>query len=97
MQLQELTIKCDNELCDYSHGGADYNTCETLIDTPCPKCGSNLLTLEDYRHLLESLMTFYLAKHMMSKEELLSIYQEGANIEVWQATTHNGVNFHKKE
>lgn len=48
---QEYLIVCDNKECDYK---IENTTKDPYVDTisyinaPCPKCGENLLTVEDY-------------------------------------------------
>ena len=47
---QGSLITCDNKTCDYTipyNKDGDTNTLK-YIDMPCPKCGENLLTKEDY-------------------------------------------------
>lgn len=41
-----LYLKCDAEGCDHIETVKELT--EAQIDTPCPKCGANLLTREDY-------------------------------------------------
>lgn len=53
VRLVAVGIKCDNEDCDYKDMEADFDPDEYL-NKPCPQCGSNLFTLEDYQ-LLQSL------------------------------------------
>ena len=48
---QEFLIICDNEKCDYKipNETKDPNVeSKQYINMPCPKCGENLLTQEDY-------------------------------------------------
>lgn len=40
-------IKCDNVSCDYRDMEVDFDP-EKFLNAPCPKCGSNLFTREDY-------------------------------------------------
>lgn len=39
-------LKCDAPGCDHleTHG----SLCESMVGKPCPKCGANLLTADDY-------------------------------------------------
>lgn len=51
-------MKCDNPNCDYSTNEVDNSKLEEWIGRPCPKCGENLLTQEDYenaKHVLDGL------------------------------------------
>ena len=41
-------LKCDNSKCDYTDPTIDFKDIEKWIDAPCPKCGENLLTKDDY-------------------------------------------------
>lgn len=41
-------IKCDNPKCDYKDESVTYEQYPEYINKPCPTCGENLLTQEDY-------------------------------------------------
>ena len=41
-------IKCDNINCDYADPSVTYAEYPQWVNRPCPKCGENLLTQEDY-------------------------------------------------
>ena len=41
-------IKCDNPECDYVDENVSYLDYPSWVNKPCPKCGENLLTEEDY-------------------------------------------------
>lgn len=48
---QEYLIVCDNKQCDYKIKNTTDNPNENVsmyLNTPCPNCGENLLTEEDY-------------------------------------------------
>lgn len=49
---QEYSIVCDNKECDYKviNENSHIDGYDTIkyVDLPCPKCGENLLTKEDY-------------------------------------------------
>ena len=48
---QENEIVCDNPKCDYTvpnTTGNPYIDSIQYVNKPCPKCGENLLTIEDY-------------------------------------------------
>ncbi len=49
---QENLIECDNHLCNYvvknETGNINIDS-EEYIDMPCPNCGENLLTYQDYK------------------------------------------------
>lgn len=47
----DILVQCDNPECDYTVPTSIENPddCgEDYINKPCPKCGENLLTMEDY-------------------------------------------------
>ena len=41
-------IKCDNPQCDYINEDVSVSDYHNWLNKPCPKCGENLLTQEDY-------------------------------------------------
>lgn len=41
-------LKCDNPDCDYVDMEIPFEDYPNWINAPCPKCGSNLLTQQDY-------------------------------------------------
>lgn len=44
-------LVCDSETCEYSYDvKIDIKDLHNYVDAPCPKCGENLLTEEDYVH-----------------------------------------------
>lgn len=45
-------IKCDNPNCDYRNNEVRFEDYAKWIDKPCPKCGQNLLTQQDYNFCL---------------------------------------------
>lgn len=55
MMMEAITfdvqgIKCDNPECDYEDMEADFDM-EKFHNAPCPKCGANLFTDEDYNKM----------------------------------------------
>jgi hypothetical protein len=42
-------VKCDNKSCDYIDKTATVERYSEYLNKPCPKCGENLLTEEDYK------------------------------------------------
>ncbi len=49
-KVQDSLIVCDNVNCDYSipYSDEEVNLLFLYIDMPCPLCGDNVLTKEDY-------------------------------------------------
>jgi hypothetical protein len=48
LKLTIKGIKCDNPSCDYKNEDVSVSDYEKWLNKPCPKCGCNLLTQEDY-------------------------------------------------
>lgn len=50
----EITnLVCDNKKCDYVSHNFPHKHLKELINTRCPKCTANLLTLDDYDNFQE--------------------------------------------
>lgn len=45
-------IKCDNSTCGFKDDTVKFEEYEQWLNKPCPKCGANLLTEEDYASTL---------------------------------------------
>jgi transcription initiation factor IIE alpha subunit len=45
---QKMFIVCDNVCCDYEIPFQEKLDLVDYVDKPCPDCGDNLLTMEDY-------------------------------------------------
>lgn len=43
-------IKCDNPNCDFVDMSVKFEDYDKWLNKPCPKCGQNLLTKEDYEN-----------------------------------------------
>lgn len=70
-------LKCDAEGCDHVEYHQQINV--SLVDKPCPKCQSNLLTQSDYDDWAKF-------------EELLSqLPDDGTETEVINFHLHNGI------
>jgi len=44
-------IKCDNPNCDFMDMSVKVEDYDKWLNKPCPKCGENLLTDDDYRNV----------------------------------------------
>lgn len=47
-EIDIMGLQCDNPNCDWSDMSIPFSEYEKCIGKPCPKCGENLLTQEDY-------------------------------------------------
>jgi len=54
-------IKCDNPNCDYVDESVRITEYDQWLNKPCPKCGENLLTQEDYDKVQIMLMVIDMA------------------------------------
>ena len=45
-------LKCDNVNCDYVNMDVEINDYKNWVNKPCPLCGSNLLTEQDFAAVL---------------------------------------------
>lgn len=48
VEITENGLKCDNPQCDWKDATIGFDTYKECINKPCPKCGQNVLTEEDY-------------------------------------------------
>lgn len=71
-------LHCDNPQCGYDMN-FEGKIREELIGTPCPKCGENMLTKEDYeagKDLRELLPEFVNLTNTLSQEQIDYYYQK---------------------
>lgn len=63
-------IKCDNPECDFADETIKVEDYIDWLNKPCPKCGSNLLTKEDYDnvYMLLSLVDIVNEKYSLTEE-----------------------------
>lgn len=97
VNLKTTGLKCD--YCDYKDDSIKREDYESCIDKPCPKCGENLLTLEDYNNVLILEQAIKLTNEMPQEEidKLTSLLtDEDVNkLESWIVDTHKGIKFIK--
>lgn len=53
IDVENHGLKCDAAECDYTYAFKEGDTYEKFLNAPCPECGSNLLTQEDYETMME--------------------------------------------
>ena len=54
IEVKESHLLCDNPKCKYKLvDGVDFMDLSKWVDYPCPKCGQNMLTQEDYVDSME--------------------------------------------
>lgn len=69
LELKESGLKCDNTECDWRDDSVVFDNYKEWINKPCPKCGENVLTEEDYE-LAEVLRKTAEFINSLSEEEL---------------------------
>ncbi|SHN86471.1 MULTISPECIES: hypothetical protein [Desulfitobacterium] len=52
VEIQIQGIKCDNRTCGFKDDTVRFEEYGQWLNKPCPKCGANLLTEEDYASTL---------------------------------------------
>jgi hypothetical protein len=57
IEFEVRGIECDNERCDFGDPNVLAKDFPIWINKPCPKCGSNLLTYDDWE-LVDRMMAF---------------------------------------
>ncbi len=77
-KVSEDTLKCDNEKCGYVES-VPMDKWMEYINKPCPKCGENLLTIEDYNNALQVMMMAGFI-NSLSPEELKE-FADGVNVD----------------
>lgn len=53
MDMEVYGLKCDNTECDWSDMTIPFEDYEKNVNAPCPECGENILTEEDYNQLVQ--------------------------------------------
>ena len=51
LEINICGIKCDNTNCDFMNMSVKVEDYDKWLNRPCPKCGENLLTDDDYRNV----------------------------------------------
>ncbi len=52
IEYEDTGLKCDNPNCDWTDTTISLNELSNYINKPCPKCGENVLTEEDYNNAM---------------------------------------------
>jgi len=90
-------IKCDNEKCDWKDETVTREQMSDWIGKPCPKCGENLLTKEDYERF-EGLMLAIDFINTLSESEMKELGTDLSDQKVLaEVNTHNGITVTIKE
>jgi uncharacterized paraquat-inducible protein A len=73
-------IVCDNPDCNYEDMTVSHTELDKWLNKPCPKCGENLLTEEDFKNHSKLMATINLLNSM--SEEQLEEFGKMLDIEV---------------
>lgn len=95
-------IRCDNEKCDFINKDSPDENLGDWLNVPCPKCGENLLTQQDYENALKVDAIIDMI-NTMTEEEIAdyvhSIYGDNIPTDLDNAVVdftldiHNGIKF----
>ena len=61
-------LKCDNPNCDWSDASIEFKDMAKWLNKPCPICGENLLTEEDYKNAQALFAAINILNEMSSEE-----------------------------
>ena len=89
-------IICDNEDCDYDipYSKEGEQIIHQYINEPCPQCGENLLTLEDYRLYMKLTRIVNFLNKWFS---WITIFYKVDDSKKTTIHIHNGINFIEDE
>ena len=65
---KERGLKCDNSNCDWKDLSIKIDDYLEWLNAPCPKCGQNVLTKEDYNNVLILLATVNFINSLSAEE-----------------------------
>ena len=68
VELDVHGLKCDNPNCDYNDMTIPVQEYSAWVNKPCPKCGENLLTEEDYNMTMSFLEAAEIANGFTPEE-----------------------------
>ena len=69
LEINISGIVCDNPNCDFTDPNVKVEDYDKWLNKPCPKCGENLLTDDDYRNVQFLLAMEKLANKIYPKIE----------------------------
>lgn len=81
-------LKCDNPTCGWKDEHIPMSEWESYIDSPCPKCGQNILTREDFNN---ACMLIAMAELDLSNADLGSIIGDDELEEIKRQLTEQGI------
>lgn len=79
IELVDSGLFCDNPECDWEDKKVTFEQIESWLNRPCPKCGENVLTVEDYTNQCH-VMDMYNFLNSLSPQEFAAL-NKSVNIE----------------
>jgi len=68
MELSGGGLVCDNPECDWEDMSIKVEDYEQYLNAPCPKCGENILTEEDYKGVVDLFKAVEVANQMTQEQ-----------------------------
>lgn len=87
MEIKYSGLKCD--YCDFKDPDVAREQYEESINRKCPKCGENLLTLEDYTYVI-------ILENAVKEAEKIKIKEKDGEIKTFEVDLHKGIKFKEK-
>lgn len=96
---QESLVMCDNPECDYTVPYKTENEHTTIlyINKPCPKCGENLLTEEDYINHMKVMKVVDFLNRWFSWLTIFVSKKKWDNRTTVSVNVHDGIKIKKSE
>ena len=97
LQIKVGGIKCDNTECNFNDMTVLFEDYDKWLNRPCPECGCNLLTHEDFdRTKLLIQMANYLAENLPEINEDEQLYKTSASFYGTGEVTFSDIELIKK-
>lgn len=90
-KYERTSIICDNPDCDFEIPYDEDIAIESFINIPCPKCGDNLLTFDDYLRYKTVIQTVDKINKWFSW--LTLFIPKNRKMQKTQVNTHNEISF----
>ena len=81
MQLNVSGIVCDNHKCDFRDDSVKMEDYPQWVNKPCPRCGENLLTEDDYQ-LAVNLSDSVDIANSLSEKDVKSLKESMAQLDL---------------
>lgn len=95
---QKNEVECDNPKCDFvvpNKTGIPNPDSQEWLDVPCPKCGENLLTVQDWIAFKKHMEVIKFINKWFSWLNILSCGRSGKKKTVVSVKIHDGIKVKK--